>query len=644
MKGVLVALCIASVLLLVILIWMPLYKPADSSINEALDNLGQYPLIPRVSAPLPPKRFDTVIVSGTSNGKKRPWIRDTREMQREYAQRFNADYWYVDLDEHPFTELGHRRPQWQKLAIVATALPHYDHVMWIDDDAAPVPGTEKDFRALIHASGSADYIGFRDMSPQDPVNTGVFIVANTPWLNRMLNAVWHNPGRYTRENNRRGEQKRMNDLMMIPACGKVASLHKITSRVHRSVNKGHPVRSPHVWIFNEYAGNHPKSDYVMHMAGVNGKKRTARFKSLRAGARPKGLRTAYPWTPLSNLVTLRDRAPLTPSNTVYTVPKIIHQVFTVKDVVPAMAQATESWRTQNPEFEYRVYDNEDVRQFLKEHFPPDVLKAWTVTTAGAFKADVARYCILYVHGGVYADISTTCVRPIPTQWHDFVSTSSSSNRNIYQNFIHVTPRHPFLKRAIRVCVERVAAWSGFACLDVTGPGALGQAVRDVLESNASFRIGANDGGMYLLDKHVKDNYVIDPEDGVPVYSKNYKGKQDDFTQLTGANRYTIMFQKDTAFEPTLQSVTVLGTHGGSVEKQLTALRDSGFETGILVCDGVVPKPHKQLRKEANTAALTGARSVALPKSPGVFLVHRDDAAEWVASGHATAADVARNLS
>lgn len=38
------------------------------------------------------------------------------------------------------------------------------------------------------------------------------------------------------------------------------------------------------------------------------------------------------------------------------------------------------------------------------HFPAEVKEAYDDLIPGAFKADLFRYCVLFIYGGVYADI------------------------------------------------------------------------------------------------------------------------------------------------------------------------------------------------------------------------------------------------
>jgi mannosyltransferase OCH1-like enzyme len=70
---------------------------------------------------------------------------------------------------------------------------------------------------------------------------------------------------------------------------------------------------------------------------------------------------------------------------------------------PNFSRLTESWKQQSG-WEYRFYTDEDAANFLSTHFPPEVKQAYDDLIPGAFKADLFRYCILFIYGGVYADI------------------------------------------------------------------------------------------------------------------------------------------------------------------------------------------------------------------------------------------------
>jgi hypothetical protein len=72
-----------------------------------------------------------------------------------------------------------------------------------------------------------------------------------------------------------------------------------------------------------------------------------------------------------------------------------------------MQQAVNTIKAHNPEFQHFLYDDNMCREFIRDNFPEDVLRAYDLLIPGAYKADLWRYCILYKKGGIYLDISYT---------------------------------------------------------------------------------------------------------------------------------------------------------------------------------------------------------------------------------------------
>ena len=71
---------------------------------------------------------------------------------------------------------------------------------------------------------------------------------------------------------------------------------------------------------------------------------------------------------------------------------------------------------KNPSYEYQFYNDIEMRNFIKDNFIinildqtdlnndiSDILKAFDLLKCGALKADLFRYCYLYVNGGIYLD-------------------------------------------------------------------------------------------------------------------------------------------------------------------------------------------------------------------------------------------------
>ncbi|WP_420421674.1 glycosyltransferase family 32 protein [Simkania sp.] len=73
------------------------------------------------------------------------------------------------------------------------------------------------------------------------------------------------------------------------------------------------------------------------------------------------------------------------------------------------------WHVFCPDWELHYFSNQQIYTFFQSHFP-EYAKEVLKIPLGAAIADVFRYAILYVQGGMYTDIDTIPVRAIPETW------------------------------------------------------------------------------------------------------------------------------------------------------------------------------------------------------------------------------------
>ena len=172
------------------------------------------------------------------------------------------------------------------------------------------------------------------------------------------------------------------------------------------------------------------------------------------------------------------------------IPKRIFQTWETNQVSPGMYDAVYTRIDKNPDWEYYFFDDNACRNFIKDNFPKKVLAAYDTLIPGAYKADLWRYCVLYIHGGVYVDIKAellVSLNDVIPENIEFLSIKDRNRTNnefigyIYQAFICAKPKHPFLKQAIDMIVENAnTGYYGYDDLSPTGPGLLGKAINLVL--------------------------------------------------------------------------------------------------------------------------------------------------------------------
>lgn len=93
------------------------------------------------------------------------------------------------------------------------------------------------------------------------------------------------------------------------------------------------------------------------------------------------------------------------------IPRIIHQTWKTKSLPDDYARFHDSIRRLHPDWEHRLWTDDDNRRLIAEHYP------WFLETYDSYKhnierVDAVRYFILLHHGGVYLDLDMECVKPI----------------------------------------------------------------------------------------------------------------------------------------------------------------------------------------------------------------------------------------
>ena len=225
------------------------------------------------------------------------------------------------------------------------------------------------------------------------------------------------------------------------------------------------------------------------------------------------------------------------------IPKTIIQTYSTDKLPQAMQRATESWKLLNPNYNYVFFNDEMCRNFIKENFNKDVVKSFDCLIPGAFKADLFRYCFLYINGGVYTDIDNICMVPLSDIINEedrFVSVKDNSFGNqglIYNSFIASERNNPILKKAIDLVVynalNNVYLKSGNRMADIlgiSGPRCLAIALNSQLDEPifTDFSIGTTNTDTLkfrLLDvvNDTKEITHIKTEDGRVVIKVKYDG-------------------------------------------------------------------------------------------------------------------------
>ena len=176
------------------------------------------------------------------------------------------------------------------------------------------------------------------------------------------------------------------------------------------------------------------------------------------------------------------------------IPKKIVQTWEHKHFEPEFeSMLINSWKQLNPTYEYVLFDDNEIDQFIKDNFDISIYSAYKNIIPGANKADLFRYCYLYINGGVYVDIDTLCIgtldKFIPLD-ADFVVpidlnvNPNEGKYNLFNAFIASIPKHPILLNCIsKICNFVTNNYIPNSKLDFTGPGLLGRCTNKFLKNN-----------------------------------------------------------------------------------------------------------------------------------------------------------------
>jgi len=141
------------------------------------------------------------------------------------------------------------------------------------------------------------------------------------------------------------------------------------------------------------------------------------------------------------------------------IPKKIIQTYHTPSKVPE--HINELRNKYASEYSYSLYDDNQGLEFLKKHYSEEVIKKYN-ELSGAHKADLLRYCIIYIEGGVYMDIKTMLTRPLHeiidhsvtnNIRHKLITVKSANAGTIYQGFFATTKNNPFLLKVIQKVLD-----------------------------------------------------------------------------------------------------------------------------------------------------------------------------------------------
>lgn len=157
-------------------------------------------------------------------------------------------------------------------------------------------------------------------------------------------------------------------------------------------------------------------------------------------------------------------APLTPPARSADIPYVVHMTYHKLERIPS--KVYQNFREYAPEYTLQLYDDARAIDLLRAHFRPMVLETFQRLKKGAHKADLFRYCLMYLFGGVYLDVKTVLIRPLRELFHDparkevslylvydYCESRVWCSPRIYNGILASVPRNPFFLQLIHNMVR-----------------------------------------------------------------------------------------------------------------------------------------------------------------------------------------------
>lgn len=214
------------------------------------------------------------------------------------------------------------------------------------------------------------------------------------------------------------------------------------------------------------------------------------------------------------------------------IPLNIYQTWSSKDIPPKMLETCNLVKSENPEFKYYLYDDNERREFIKNNFDKEILNAYDSLIPGAYRADLWRYCILYKNGGIYLDIKFKCANGFKlielTEKEHFVQDRNPID--VANGLLVTKPGNEIMLKCINKIVENVNnKYYGSNSLEPTGPHMICQYFTQDEINNMELKFN------YILNEQFSDYYILYKNQIILRFYKEYVDER----KMTPLKHYSV---------------------------------------------------------------------------------------------------------
>jgi mannosyltransferase OCH1-like enzyme len=138
--------------------------------------------------------------------------------------------------------------------------------------------------------------------------------------------------------------------------------------------------------------------------------------------------------------------------------KNIFQSWHTKTLHTAVKNEIEIFKKKNPEYEYKLYTDEDMDKFVNKHYIGEIADCYNKLNIIVAKVDFWRYLALYKYGGIYLDMDSSIVEPLRNliSDDDDAIITAEGNPNLYVQWALIfSKQHPILKTTIDLIIDNI---------------------------------------------------------------------------------------------------------------------------------------------------------------------------------------------
>lgn len=136
------------------------------------------------------------------------------------------------------------------------------------------------------------------------------------------------------------------------------------------------------------------------------------------------------------------------------IPQIIWQTYKTPTPPKESLDCIKTWFNKNPHYEWYYFDDIKCQKFIRDHFDNEFFEMYNSLPYGVMKSDAWRIAIVYIYGGVYADLDTICMKPVDEWINDkelVVSIEPPTEDGIANFCFAASPKH----QALYYCLEEL---------------------------------------------------------------------------------------------------------------------------------------------------------------------------------------------